>query len=111
MPERNPKPPSATTHDPSLTAASAPSRSCADLLLWAVSLAHQRGLFPSYGFHWMVWAHDPGCPLHPDATESSVLRRCLCQPDATLVIDIGLVTERRIPLIRDGVPLHAGRAH
>jgi hypothetical protein len=83
------------------------ARSRVDLARWAATLLDRWGLPGEYGFHLIDWAHDDGCPLNPTTNPRHELAsECRCQPDGTLVLHIGTPNERRIALVRDGVPLN-----
>ena len=79
-------------------------RSNADLLQWGVQLLTSWGLEREVGLHMIGWAHDEGCPLHPDGGRSP-WGRCQCQPDGTLILHLGTPHECRVHVVRDGIPL------
>jgi hypothetical protein len=83
-------------------------RSAADFALWGLALLRSSGYADECGFHVVDWAHDDWCPLHPDNRSADAPNRCHCQPDATLVLHVGTPYERRIEVVREGVPLTRG---
>ena len=80
-------------------------RSQADLLRWGAELLRKWGLRRAYGFHLIEWAHDEWCPLHPRHLGRHVWSLCECQADGTLVLHVGTTYERRIEVVRNGIPL------
>ncbi len=88
-----------TTTSPNL-----PGRSDADLLRWGVELLSSWGLEREVGLHMIGWAHDDWCPLNPDSW-SFPWGRCRCQPDGTLILDVGTPHERHVDVVQDGMPL------
>jgi hypothetical protein len=82
-----------------------PSRSRVDLACWAAELYAQWGFSQEYGFHVIGWEHDPWCPLNPDHGLPSLWSCCECQPNAWLVLHVGTPRERRIEVLRDGIPV------
>lgn len=90
---------------------SAPSearRSRSDFVLWGFELLKNSGHLNDAGFHLVVWTHDDWCPLHPAHPSAQIARQCQCQPDATLILNVGTADERRIEVIRDGISLARG---
>jgi hypothetical protein len=82
------------------------ARSRADLARWAATLYDRWGLSGEYGFHLVEWEHDDGCPLNPTTNPRHKLAsRCRCQPNGKLVLHLGTVEQRRIPVVRDGIAL------
>ena len=79
-------------------------RSQTELIRWGGELLIQNGLSAEHGFHVVVWEHDEGCPLHPDAG-GDASSRCRCQPDGTLVLHVGMPEQREVDVVRDGIPL------
>ena len=82
-----------------------PSRSRTDLLRWAAELISAWGFKQESGFHVLDWSHDDLCPLQPDRRVPYPWSRCECEPDGTLVLHVGTTNERRIEVVRDGIPL------
>jgi hypothetical protein len=75
----------------------------ADLVQWSTELIVRAGLNRPGDFCLVVWGHDSECALHPSRqpwwTSSS---RCRCEPDATVIVNLGASDERRVGLLRDG---------
>ena len=57
------------------------------------------------GFHMIEWTHAGWCPLHCGAWLSDASTRCECDPDATLLLDVGTPHEQRISIVSEGIPL------
>ena len=82
----------------------ASGRSQRDLIKWGAELVIRNGFHAEHGYHVVVWAHDEGCPLHPDHA-GSASGRCRCQPDATLVLHVGTPQQREVNIVQEGIPL------
>ena len=91
-------------HPNTTTSPNLPGRSRADLLQWSAELLRSWGLGREIGLHMIGWAHDEGCPLHPDSGPSPC-GRCQCQPDGMLILDVGTPHERHVDVVRDGIAL------
>ena len=87
-----------------------PNRSRTDLLRWAAALLTEHGFRHEYGFHVVEWEHDDWCPLDPKHGLPHVWSRCECQPHSRLVLHFGTNEERRIEVVRDGIPLPVRRS-
>jgi hypothetical protein len=86
-----------------------PSRSQADLTFWALELWTQQEHPREPGFHLIEWEHDDPCPLNPIHGFRLAGRRCQCRPHGTLVLHVGTPQERRVAIIRDGIPRDGSR--
>ncbi len=95
-------------HPETTTSTNITGRSDADLHQWGAEILTRWGLQHEFGCHLIEWAHDDGCPQHPNHGGRPG-SRCWCRPDGTLVLHIGMPQERRVEVVRDGIALPVRR--
>ena len=91
-------------HAKSTTSPNLSVRSDADLLQWGAEILTRWRLQHEFGYHLVVWSHDDWCPQQPD-NRAHDLSRCRCQPDAAILLHVATPHERRVEVVRDGIPL------
>src|SRR5262245_8346359 len=82
-----------------------------DLVRWGAELVREWGVACDPGYHVIVWEHDEACPLNPMTNpRHESASGCRCRPDGSLLLHVGTAEQRRLPLVRDGVPLRFSRS-
>lgn len=77
----------------------------ASLTQWAAALIAEWSWLGTFGDLRVGWFHQAGCPRHLAGSRWMYRHRCGCLPDLIALLSPGSLDERRVYLIRSGVPV------